>query len=230
MPRIRSRRRAGILAAASAALTLAAIASPAALASVAFAADPTMTAGEAHTATLGIDAPAGASVAWIEFEQAGLPPAALEVSARLGDGVWREIDLTGTTFGLHGELPVTPGRLEVSVQSAPGNPTSTPDAALTVLDASGDVLASSSERLNVPGLGMPGGSDDPAAVTVVPSGDKPTTTGTRGNLAATGAPDPFTPVGLALAAILAGAGAFALRALTGRRHDRRTALDAKAGA
>lgn len=225
MSRIRPRRRAGILAAASAALTLAAIASPVALAPAAFAA-----ATIDHEATLGIDAPAGATTAWIEFEQASLRPASLEVAVRLNDGPWRDVELTGTTFGLHSELPVGEGRLEVSVEGAPGLGTSTPDAALTILDGSGTVLASSRERLDVPAVGRPGGSDDPAAVTVVPSDDTPTTTGTRGNLAATGAPEPFVPLSLAVAAILAGAGAFALRGLSGRRHDRRPALDAKAGA
>ncbi|TAJ50254.1 MAG: hypothetical protein EPO52_00045 [Herbiconiux sp.] len=145
----------------------------------------------ADDGTFALEAPAGASSAWIEFEQAGLAPESLVVRARIDDSPWRALTLTQTTFGLHAALPIEEGRLQVTVVSAPGGSASSPDAAITVLDAADNVLASSSVRLRVPAASPAGGSSPQPAEVVPPAaraaGDVPGSS-RSGWLAATGGP------------------------------------------
>lgn len=104
--------------------------------------------------TLGVDVPSQATTVWIDVEQAGLTADAVVV-ATLTDGTPVPVSMTTTTFGLHGEVPATAGRLSLSVTSAPGAAPSTPDLALTVLDADSRVLASAEARLSLAGSGRP---------------------------------------------------------------------------
>lgn len=116
--------------------------------------------------TLAVDAPAGAVTAWVELEQAGLEAGAVRVTARVGGTAWQAVPLIETTFGLHGSVPVREGRVQIRVVPAEGTRASSPDAALTVLDADWQVLASTSARLSVPAGSIPGSSATAAPATV----------------------------------------------------------------
>ncbi len=172
-----------------------------------------LAAPSAHAADApGIDPfalPAQTTTVWIEFEQAGLAPAALTVRATHEGAAAHTVAMSATTFGLHGEFAAGPGLLVLEVLPTRGSRAASPDLVVVALDASGGVLTSTNLRLSVP-AGPAADSDDPPQP-AKPAGD--------GSLAKSGGIDPWwiACIGLVLAAL--GAVVGVARAAAGKRTE-----------
>lgn len=165
----------------------------------------------AHAAdeTIGIDVPDGAAAVWIDVEQAGLRPADVVVTAVGAGGAPRTVSMTATTFGSHGEIAAVRGRVSVTVVAVAAAVGSTPDIALTAVDATGTVLAAGNTRVRLV-AGEP-------AVVIGNVGDGTTTVDTVAERRGTGALSltggGLVGVGLAVVLLLAGGGVLLWRRL-----------------
>lgn len=182
-------------------------------------------AGVAHAAdeSFSVDAPAGAATAWVELEQAGLAADDVVVSVRSGSGPWRSVALAPTTLGLHGEVAVEPGAVQVLVRAAVGAAASSPDAAVTIFDAASSPIAATNVRLAVPAAGGGGGGGGGGGTAVVvPPADGAATAPRAGALALTGGQS-LLLAALVVGAVLAVGAALAVRAA---RRRARTGTEA----